>query len=278
MSTQSAPIFFTNRSDLHPYQLDASVYSEPMLAYERHGEGDPVVLVHGITESRRAWDPLIPELASRYDVVALDLRGHGESTSAGPFDMMTMTTDVGELVAHLGLDRPLMVGHSLGGVVVSAYATQFECRGVINVDQSMALWSFKELLAPFEAAFKGSPDQFNEAITFMFSMMRGSLDDASWHRISELRRADQSVVLGVWSVVFESSVADLNEIVDRVARAITVPYLAIHGFDPGPDYAPWLTGLVPTARVEISDGDGHYPHLVQAEKFIERLRQFDESL
>ena len=105
-----------------------------MLAYERYGRGVPVVLAHGITESRHTWDPLILELASTYDVVVPDLRGHGESTLDGPFDSMTMAADVGELVSHLGLESPLMVGHSFGGIVVSAYAAQFPCRGVINVE------------------------------------------------------------------------------------------------------------------------------------------------
>ena len=52
------------------------------IAYERSGSGPPLVLVHGITESRRSWDPLVPLLAEHFDVVAADLRGHGESTKA----------------------------------------------------------------------------------------------------------------------------------------------------------------------------------------------------
>ncbi|HUW78373.1 MAG TPA: alpha/beta hydrolase [Candidatus Nanopelagicaceae bacterium] len=249
-----------------------------MLAFERVGKGAPIILAHGITESHHTWDPLVSELATTYDVVAPDLRGHGESTLDGPFDLMTMAADIAELVDHLGLENPLMVGHSLGGIVVSGYATQFPCRGVINVDQSLALSSFKELLAPLEGALKGSVEQFNEAISLMFSMMRGALDDASWHRISELRRPKQEVVLGVWSVIFDSPVSVLDEIVESVASAVKVPYLSLHGTDPGPDYAPWLTRLLPTAQVEIWDGDGHYPHLVEPARFIERVRSFDASL
>lgn len=249
-----------------------------MLAYERHGQGAPVVLLHGITESRGVWDPLVATLASHYDVVAPDLRGHGASLLGGPYDLAAMTADVGELTAQLGLIEPLVVGHSLGGIVASAYASQFECRGVINVDQSMALSSFKELLAPLEGALKGSPDQFEETIALIFALMRGPLDDESWRRVTAARRANQEVVLGVWAVVFESSAAELDELVEAVARTITAPYLSLHGFDPGPHYATWLTGLVPSAQVEVWDGDGHYPHLVETIRFIERLRAFDESL
>lgn len=249
-----------------------------MLSYERFGTGTPVVLVHGITESRHSWDPLIEGLSAHYDVVALDLRGHGNSTHEAPYDLTTMAGDVGELVAHLGLESPLMVGHSLGGLVVSAYATQGACRGVVNVDQVLEIAAFKELLTPFEVALKASTEEFNETFTLMMSFMRGRLDDASWQRLNELRRLDQGVVLGVWEIVFDLPAEVLNEIVDAMAGALQVPYLALHGMDPGPLYAPWLSQRVASARLEVWDGDGHYPHLVQPERFIARVRAFDESI
>ena len=110
-----------------------------MRAHERVGAGPPLVLVHGITESRRSWDPVMAGLAASHDVVAVDLRGHGESAATPPFDLMTMAGDVHEVVAAAGLAPPLLVGHSLGGMVVTAYAAMFPCRGVVNVDQSLAL-------------------------------------------------------------------------------------------------------------------------------------------
>ncbi len=91
------------------------------IAFRETGDGPPLVLVHGITESHRAWDPVIPALAERWRVVAVDLRGHGESERRAPYDPVTMATDVQSVVTDLGLEAPLMVGHSLGGVVVSAY-------------------------------------------------------------------------------------------------------------------------------------------------------------
>jgi pimeloyl-ACP methyl ester carboxylesterase len=100
------------------------------IAYERSGSGPPLVLVHGITESRRSWDPLVPLLAEHFDVVAADLRGHGESTKAAPFDPRTLADDITELAARLRLDRPLLIGHSLGGVVVSAMAAAARPRAI----------------------------------------------------------------------------------------------------------------------------------------------------
>jgi hypothetical protein len=59
-----------------------------------------------------------------------------------------------------------------------------------------------------------------------------------------------------------------------MARAIRCPYLAIHGIDPGPAYATWLAGLVPGAVVEVWDGLGHYPHLVEPDRFVRRIEEF----
>ena len=50
-----------------------------MLAFERHGSGDPLVLVHGLTHRRQAWYPVLDELAEQREVILVDLPGHGQS-------------------------------------------------------------------------------------------------------------------------------------------------------------------------------------------------------
>ena len=59
--------------------------------------------------------------------------------------------------------------------------------------------------------------------------------------------------------------------------SVKVPYLSIHGSDPGDGYASWLAEKVPTARLEIWEGDAHYPHMVEPERFAARVRQFSAS-
>jgi len=85
-----------------------------MLAFDREGSGRPVVLVHGITESRRAWDPIASRLSRAYEVIALDLRGHGESPRTPPYDLMTLVGDVADVVGDTGVDEPLLVGDEHG--------------------------------------------------------------------------------------------------------------------------------------------------------------------
>jgi pimeloyl-ACP methyl ester carboxylesterase len=244
------------------------------LAHERTGSGPSLVLVHGITESRRTWDPLVPELAEHFEVISVDLRGHGESPVGDVYDPISMATDVAETVADLEVTTPLVVGHSLGGMVASAFAAIARPRAVVNVDQPLRLADFKAALEQLEPMLRDEAT-FQTAIDLVFQSMMGPLPADEVERVGALRRADQSVVLGIWGTVFSSTPAELDATVEALASAITVPYLSLHGIDPGEEYGHWLHQLVPSATVEVWPDQGHYPHLVHRERFVERLVDFD---
>lgn len=246
------------------------------IAYEVTGDGPPLVLVHGITESRRAWDPLVPALAADHTVVALDARGHGESGPAATYDTRAMADDMAAVVAALDLGPPVVVGHSMGGIVVTTFAGQHSCRGVVNVDQSIALGDLQELVRGAEPMLRG--DGFGGVITALFDRMHGPLPDADVARIGALRRPVQEVVLGVWAPLLELPAAELDELVRTMTSMVQVPYLALHGIDPGPDYGHWLAAAIPTATLEVWENSGHYPHLVHPERFLDRLRAFESTV
>src|SRR5690625_5202389 len=90
------------------------------LAMTRTGSGEPIVLLHGIGHRRQAWDPVLESLADGYEVVAVDLPGFGESPPLPPelaYDMPTTIENFTRVFADLGLDRPHVVGNSLGGAI-----------------------------------------------------------------------------------------------------------------------------------------------------------------
>jgi len=250
------------------------------LAHEIVGptDGPPIVLVHGITESRHSWRPITEVLAVDHRVLAVDLRGHGDSPDGDAYDPISYASDVIETVAAAGLRDPLVVGHSLGGVVVSAYAALDPCCGVINVDQALQLSGFKDALSQLEPMLKGSPDEFLAARDLMFSMMDGPLPAAERDRVGAHSRPDQAVVLGTWAAVFDSTPAELDATVDALVAGITVPYLSLHGIDPGPEYVAWLTSRIPSAQVEVWADHGHYPHLVDTPRFLRRLAAFEQQV
>jgi pimeloyl-ACP methyl ester carboxylesterase len=88
------------------------------LYHESHGDGPPLVLLHGGLMSGEAFAPLLPALTARHRVVLVDLQGHGRTADVDrPLDKGLMGDDVAALIEHLGLDRPAVVGYSLGAGV-----------------------------------------------------------------------------------------------------------------------------------------------------------------
>lgn len=88
------------------------------LYVEEHGEGVPVVLVHGGTQSSESWRPMIPLLAESLRVIVFDSRGHGRSTNpSGELTYELLADDTAALIEVLGLERPVVGGWSDGGQV-----------------------------------------------------------------------------------------------------------------------------------------------------------------
>lgn len=250
------------------------------LAYEIDGSGPLLVLVHGITESRETWRPLIDPLQVNFTVVAVDLRGHGQSPDGDAYDPITMATDVRDTLITLNrpdIDDAFMIGHSLGGVVVSAYGALFPCGSIVNIDQPLRLSAFKDGLSQLEPMLKGTTESFDSAISMMFDSMMGALTTDEIQRITTHRHAKQRVVLEIWGTVFDSTPEELDAQVDGLVGSITVPYFALHGNDPGAEYTDWLTSAVPTASLEVWDNVGHYPHLVHQGQFLELINDLDPN-
>ena len=247
-----------------------------MIAWEEAGDGPAIVFVHGLTEDRRGWDPVVERLRDSFRCVRLDLRGHGESDDADDYSPLAMATDVATLVAEAGItDPPLLVGHSLGAVVVTAYAAGAPARAVVNVDQPLDLVPFATALLGLAPKLRGSEAEFHEALDAAFAGLGTAAIPEPWRTWAEdkHRGARQDVVTGVWSLVMDSDPVELQAGVDPMMAAVTVPYLAIHGGDPGDGYETWLRDRIPSATVEVWDGDWHYPHLVEPERFARRMRE-----
>lgn len=247
-----------------------------LLAHDVTGptDGREVVLVHGITDSRRMWDPLLGELTDRYRVLSVDLRGHGESADASDYDPQSYAGDVVETMHAVGMGRPVMIGHSLGGLVVTGVAGQATVAGAVNIDQPLRLAAFKQALSALEPMLRSDEATFQEAMQMMFTAMNGPLPAAEQARIDAQSRASQPVVLATWAPVFDLDEAELDGIAAGFAQAVTVPYLALHGSDPGPDYAGWLGAQIPTSLLEVWTDHGHFPHLVDPDRFLARVHEF----
>jgi pimeloyl-ACP methyl ester carboxylesterase len=96
------------------------------LYYETHGSGRPLILLHGGLGSGEMFGPVLPLLAERRQVVAVDLQGHGRTADIDrPIDVRLMAGDIAALIDHLRLATPDVVGYSLGGGVALQTAAQY---------------------------------------------------------------------------------------------------------------------------------------------------------
>ena len=93
------------------------------------GSGKPILCIHGITANCRCWDALAEVLAPEYHVVAMDLRGRGESDKPSRgYSLEYHLKDINCLLDDLGLDRAVIMGHSLGAFIGLAFAAQYPDR------------------------------------------------------------------------------------------------------------------------------------------------------
>lgn len=249
------------------------------ISYEVSGtaQGEPVLLVHGITESSKTWGPVAALLGESRPVVTMDLRGHGDSGLADRYDLEAMAGDVASVVAAAELDSPHLIGHSLGGAVVSAVAAALPVGSVVNVDQALSLGAFKDQLMPVESMLR-DPEAFPLVIEGLFAELAGdAIAPEVMASVNAERRPIQEVVLGVWELIFTHSAEEIDAVVEGALAGFAgrdVPYLSLFGIDPGAEYGPWLQGYIAGATVEVWPGLGHYPHLVDPGRFVKRVDEF----
>jgi pimeloyl-ACP methyl ester carboxylesterase len=95
------------------------------IAYRDSGQGEALLLIHGMAGSSATWDDVIPQLARKYRVIAPDLLGHGESAKPrGDYSLGAFAVWLRDLLNELGVERATVIGQSLGGGIAMQFAYQ----------------------------------------------------------------------------------------------------------------------------------------------------------
>jgi pimeloyl-ACP methyl ester carboxylesterase len=100
-------------------------------AFNIYGTGDTLVLIHGVGLSQATWGPQVVAFAGRYQVIAYDMLGHGESVL--PSENATLNqyaTQLATLLDHLGIDAASVIGHSMGALVALEFALNYPARAI----------------------------------------------------------------------------------------------------------------------------------------------------
>ena len=244
------------------------------LAYEDHGAGAPVVLRHGLTFDRTTWRPITERLGDGVRSVAIDLPGHGDS--AGSARSLLEVGDVAHaLVVELGIERPIVVGHSISGAIASIYAATYPVRGVVNVDNPVDIRPFARLVRRLAPALNGAA--FWSAFEPLQQSMRLDLIPAQLRpRVRAAQTVRPEVILGYWDQILRTDPEELQAWIERSMQRLDAPYLAIFGRELGPAERDHMVRAISGLQLEEWPGSGHFVHLSNIERFTARLRTFIE--
>ena len=242
------------------------------LAYDAAGAGDPpMIFIHGWCCDRSYFAPQFEHFASGHAVVAMDLRGHGESgrpaARPGGYAMDVMADDVLSVAAAAGCDRPVLVGHSLGALIgLSCAARAGVIRALVMVDPApitneKAKRFFRESVAAVAADDNGS-----WRTTFVEGMFLPTDAARRAAIIEQMTRTPPAISAEVMRVMGEFDGAG------ALAQA-TVPVLSIGSAVPSNASAD-LRRLCPAITVGQTVGSGHFNQLEvpdQVNAMIERF-------
>ena len=258
MTTWISGVCATNGIDLHYLRSEGGKY--------------PVVLLHGLTGSGACWTPLARALEGEFDVVMPDARGHGGS-SAPRYRYDDHANDVMGLIRGLELSRPVLLGHSMGGMTAALVTSRWAgvVRGLILVDPTF-------LSPERQREVQGSDvaEQHRRALgskrSDLVAQARARHPRRSPEIVELLAEARLKTCMGAFDVLMPPN-PDYRDVVS----AIDAPTLLVIG-DSSPvvtlEMATELRSLNPRVRIEQVQDAGHGLPFEQPERLAEVVASF----
>jgi len=241
------------------------------IAYSNSGAGEPaLVFIHGWQGDRTVWGDVVKALGPGVRTIAIDQRGNGDSrTARGPFCLERFAADVRELVAQLGLEHAVVIGHSMGATVALRLAVDSPdvVRGLVLIGPVPA--SGGGFSAKGEAFLRSTAGDPVAVRTWLARTFAGTPDETKLDRVCAIAaKADRDATLES----FESwAFADFAE----QTRAIAVPVIVIAPEHDAPEAAEArVTALLPNAQHVVLAGAGHYAQLEKPREIAELIAGF----
>lgn len=255
------------------------------LRYLDYGEGEPIVLIHGLGGSWQWWLENIPVLGRSNRVIAVDMPGFGNSEPlVAPFEFDVYTHTLEALVDQLELDRVVIVGHSLGGLMATRFALEHPDRlaGLVLVDAggiALSPWRLQLIVHGFllfNAIFRRPVIHraFAQRPGLRRLLFRAGTKDAS---TLSGQLAGEILPLMVSPGFADGVVAGGKAAAVTGAERITTPTLLIWGRDDRilpVAQAEELASSLPDARLVVLDGVGHCPMFERPDEFNRALGRF----
>ena len=256
----------------------------PTLNYVRRGEGEPMLLIQGMSGNHLAWgEPFLSDLERDFDVVAYDHRGVGRSSAVtDPFTITELADDAAALIAALGWESAHVVGISMGGMVAQELALRHPDRirtltlGCTYAGgEGSALTSSQVSTKLAEAMMGGDPDRAI-ATAYEVNVSPGyGADKSAYGTFYEMATA---LPTPVPVIMLQMQAIAAHNTLDRL-QAISAPTLVIHGtVDEMLPYsnAVLIASRIPDAQLETLEGVGHMFWWEQPERSAAAIRSLVE--
>ena len=251
------------------------------LNYQTYGEGPPLYLLHGLFGSNRNWFSIARHLADQGQIIAIDLRNHGDSEHADSMDYTEMADDVAELAATLNHTSINLLGHSMGGKTAMAMALQYPTifKHLIVVDIAPVMYNPKhdelitgmqalpvsELASRAEASEQLARD-INDPVLRQFLLQNLVKDEKAGYRwrinLEAIRRNYEKL---------RSFPQKLREL------KFPGPSLFLTGSQSGyvlPEHHESISAYFPEAKLVTIEGAGHWVHADKPEAMAAEVRKF----
>jgi non-heme chloroperoxidase len=256
------------------------------LYYEEHGQGQPVLFLHGMWMSSRFFHKQLAYFSQRYRTITLDLRAHGRSSHVhSGHTVANYTHDVHAFVQHIGLTDLVMIGWSMGAFIIWDYVSEFgpeNLKATVVVDQSASDFKWPDWpLGVFD--FATLCQLMARVQTERAALVKGFIpelfknppadEEAEWV-FEEITRLPESIA---GAIFFDQSVQDYRPKLPKVS----VPTLLCFGGDE--KLVPVAAGEhlqqnLPHARLVVFEESSHCPFLEEPDRFNREVDQFMRSL
>jgi pimeloyl-ACP methyl ester carboxylesterase len=238
---------------------------DTQLYYTDQGEGQPLVLVHGYTCDSTDWTWMVPELLPHFRVIAYDQRGEGRSGPASDHSLARQVEDLVSVIEHTGATTPILVGHSMGGAIVSSLAVERPglARAVVVLDPP---YGAEPEVAALADGMKAplQTDAAQETLKGFFRAIGYSDESPEWLKVLVERRIDalapemlHASFVGMWD--HPEGIAR-RPAADAYLSRRSCPVLAIHSTGQKGDFER-STFSDPRSRAAEWSGAGHWVHV-----------------
>ncbi|ESQ15788.1 MAG TPA: alpha/beta hydrolase [Chromatiaceae bacterium] len=251
------------------------------LHLRRYGRPGPVplLLLHGLFGSSANWHRIAQHLAGQHHVLVPDLRNHGESPQDSDMTYPAMVEDLVALLAREGLQRVLMVGHSMGGKTAMwmtlSHPELVEAVAIVDIAPTVYPSGYEKIIddllaLPMETiANRGDAEQ-RLAAAIPNSAVRGYI-------LQNLRYGKQDWYWRANLPAIAASLPLLRAFPDPAGRQFTGPTLFLYGTKSdyiGAESLPSIRRLFPLARLRAIPNAGHWVYADQPDRFLAALRGF----